>query len=138
MERGKRDVKRSDDDFVETEQSNLEKENKFTRKQNIQQTSTEASPRSNETNEVIKKPNSSLVHKKPAALMRYLYRIKDCVILKKKQLVHNFKEHVNQKAMEDAALWVLSYVAKAYHFLRKKIEEHANDSMEGKDLSMRS
>lgn len=78
------------------------------------------------------------MHKRPAALMKYLYRIKDCMTLKKKQIVRSVREHVNQKAMEEAALWVLSYVAKAYHFLRKKIEEHANDSMEGKDLSMRS
>jgi hypothetical protein len=124
----------------------MEKERKSSsqaRKENVASISSseidEANVKSvNKTRGVVKKPNNSLVHRRPASLMKYLYRIKDCVILKKKQLVRNVKEHINQKAMEDAALWVLSYVAKAYHFLRKKIEEHANDSMEGKDLSMRS
>uniref|UniRef100_A0A1B6J7R8 Uncharacterized protein n=1 Tax=Homalodisca liturata TaxID=320908 RepID=A0A1B6J7R8_9HEMI len=92
----------------------------------------------NETSHLIKKPVSSIVKKKQGMLMKYLYKIKDCVILKKTQIVRGVKACANQKMLENAALWVLGYVAKAYHYLRKKIEERANDSMEVKDLSMRS
>lgn len=87
---------------------------------------------------VIRKPNSALVHTKQGMLMKYFQKVKKCLIIKQTQLAKNVKEHLNQKTLENVALWMLGYVAKAYHYLRKKVEEHANDSMEVKDLSMRS
>lgn len=96
------------------------------------------SPVLNGTNHVIKKPDSFLVRSKQGMLMKYFQKVKKCLILKKTQLAKTVKSHLNQKTLENVALWMLGYVAKSYHYLRVKVEEHANDSMEVKDLSMRS
>ncbi|KAG8303167.1 hypothetical protein J6590_016139 [Homalodisca vitripennis] len=100
--RNKRDVNK--DKIVTKEETNKSYQNKTTEPE-IKGV--------NETSHLIKKPVSSIVKKKQGMLMKYLYKIKDCVILKKTQIVRGVKACANQKMLENAALWVLGFGALA-------------------------